>query len=202
MEHLKCVDVVNISIAENLSLTSGESYTYSPVITDVEAETTLTWNSDNSGVADVDGNGTVKANGIGIATITCTAENGVKAQSIVTVFPLKVSSVTLNKNSYEMSVGGTYSLTATISPDNTTNKTVKWFSSNENIAQVDDNGKVTAIGSGYCSIYAKADDGSGKFDKCLIHVTGTAGSRSDVNGDGVVTVTDAEVVIDEILSQP
>ena len=169
----------------------------------------FTWHSSNESVAKVDANGHVTTIAPGKAIISATANyktsytgTGYTAKSVVTVSTQQVQEVTLNKTSYEMSVGGTYSLTATVAPTNATQKKVNWFSSNENVAQVSDAGKVTAIGPGYCSIYAKADDGSGKFAKCLIHVTGTAGSRSDVNGDGEVTVTDAEVVIDEILSQP
>ena len=190
-------------IPSEVNLLVGANYAYSPVVNSSNSEyKTFTWTSNNTAVATVDGNGNVNAVAPGRATITCTANGGNSFSSVVYVSTKLAQAVTLNKKSYEMSVGGTYTLTATVTPDNATQKTVNWLSSNENVAQVSDAGKVTAIGPGYCSIYAKADDGSGKFAKCLIHVKGTAGSRSDVNGDGEVTVTDAEVVIDEILSQP
>ena len=199
-------------IPTEVEIIVGGSYTYSPVAEmgdNIYAIKDFTWHSSNESVAKVDANGHVTTIAPGKAIISATANyktsytgTGYTAKSVVTVSTQQVQEVTLNKTSYEMSVGGTYSLTATVAPTNATQKKVNWFSSNENVAQVSDAGKVTAIGPGYCSIYAKADDGSGKFAKCLIHVTGTAGSRSDVNGDGEVTVTDAEVVIDEILSQP
>lgn len=198
-------------IPDNVAMTVGGSYTYSPVALmdgSYDSIKDFTWASSNESVAKVDANGHVTAVGPGKAVISAKANytttymgSGYTAKSVVTVSNQPAQELKLNKKSQELEVGKSARLTATISPDNTTNKTVKWLSSNENIAQVDDNGNVTAIGAGYCSIYAKADDGSGKFAKCLIHVTGTAGSRSDVNGDGVVTVTDAEVVIEEILSQ-
>jgi uncharacterized protein YjdB len=137
----------------------------------------------------------------GKSTITCTNKEGFPTKCEVTVNTQQTTNVTFNKKSYEMNVGGTYNLTATVAPTNATQKTVNWLSTNDNIAQVDDNGKVTAIGPGYCSIIAIASDASGKFAKCLIHVKGTAASRGDVNGDGDVTVTDAEAVIDMILSK-
>ena len=92
-------------------------------------------------------------------------------------------------------------LAVTVAPENATNKTVKWLSSNENIAQVDDEGNVVAVAPGYCTIYAKADDGSSKFGKCLVRVLGPEVVRGDMNGDGKVTVTDAVQVIDIVLEK-
>lgn len=100
-----------------------------------------------------------------------------------------------------MNVNDNIVLEPMLLPSNTTNKQVKWMTTNENTAQVDDEGNVIAIAPGYCSVFCIADDGSRKYDKCLIHVTGTTTSRGDVNGDGEVTVTDAEAVIDMILSK-
>ena len=83
-------------------------------------------------------------------------------------------------------------------PANASSKSVKWMTTNENIAQVDDGGNVTAIAPGYCSIFCLADDGSRKFDKCLVHVLGTAVLRGDVNGDSNVDIGDVTAVINII----
>lgn len=195
------VDVINIELPGSIELQLNESYTYNPIITDREAKTTLTWTSSNPHVATINGNGTVTATAPGMTTITCTAANGVTAQSIVTVHPTLAKSVTLDQQSCELSVGETAKLAAVITPEKATNKAVKWLSSNENIAQVDDEGNVIAIAPGYCSIYAKVEDGSGKYGKCIIHVLGTANIKGDMDGDGNVTVTDAVKVIDIILER-
>ena len=194
------IDVTDIAIVDNVCISVGESYTYSPIITDSEATTTLSWTSSNSSVATINSGGMITAVAPGKTTVTCTATNGVKTQSLVTVTPLLLSGITISNQSCEMNVDDEIQLSAICSPENATNKTVKWLTSNENIAQVDDDGNVTAIGTGYCTIYAKADDGSGKFDKCLIHVDGPVAVRGDLNGDGKVTVTDAVSVIDIILN--
>ncbi|MBQ9362015.1 MAG: Ig domain-containing protein, partial [Bacteroidaceae bacterium] len=76
--------VISITIPNSLSLNVGENYTFSPVIAEPGANTTLSWSSTNPGVATVY-NGTVQAVGPGTATIICTAENGVSAQCLVTV---------------------------------------------------------------------------------------------------------------------
>ena len=190
----KVVDVIDIKIPDNLTLSKGDSYTYSPIITDAEANTTLTWASSNTSVATVNAKGVVSTVGTGQAIISCKASNGISAISIITVNPVLVSSISLKENAYQINVGETAKPTATVLPANATQKTVKWLSSNENIAQVDDNGNVTAIAPGYCSIYAFADDGSGKYDRCLITVSGNK-SRGDVNNDGDVDVNDVTSIV-------
>lgn len=197
---INVVDVCEITILPSITVLVGENYTYEPTITDIEAKSTFAWTSNNTGVATVSSSGEITAISPGKATITCTATNGVKTQSLVTVSPLLLSGITISNQSCEMNVDDEIQLSAICSPENATNKTVKWLTSNENIAQVDDDGNVTAIGTGYCTIYAKADDGSGKFDKCLIHVDGPVAVRGDMNADGKVTVTDAVSVIDIILN--
>ncbi len=194
------IGVSDIDIPANLSLTVGDNYTYSPIIKESEATTTFTWVSSDTSVATINSNGSLTAVGTGITTITCKAANGVRAQSVVSVSPKIVQSVSVNHQSSDLSVGDNLQLTSSVLPANATNKNVKWFSSNENVALVDDAGNVTAVGTGYCSIYAKADDGSGKFDRCLIHVDGPIALKGDINGDGKVSVTDAVSVIDMILN--
>lgn len=195
------VDVTDIKMPDNLSLSMGDSYTYTPIITDAEAETTLTWTSSNTSVATVDADGVVSTVGTGQTVITCKASNGVSALSVITVSPVLVSNVSLGEHEYQMNVGDIFQPTATVLPANASSTNVKWMSTNENIAQVDDDGKVTAIAPGYCSIYCIADDSNRKYDKCLVYVKGTAASRADVNNDGHVTVTDALSVIDVILNK-
>ena len=86
------------------------------------------------------------------------------------LYPVK--SVTLNKTSLEMIAGsaetGTATLTATVAPEYATDNTVFWLTSNEKVATVDDNGKVTAVGSGEAKITATA---GGKYASCTVKVT-------------------------------
>lgn len=189
------VEVQGISIPSSLDLRIGEEFTFTPLITPLRATTSFAWSSSNAAVASVDAYGSVTATGIGNATITCTSANGVKTQSIVTVSHLPVQSVTLDNQKCELSANETIQLHSSIYPANSTSQNVRWISSNENIAQVDDEGNVTAIASGYCSIYAFANDGSGKFGKCLIHVSGQDSVKGDVDGNGVVNLTDAQHVV-------
>lgn len=192
------VDIQEISLPILLNLKIGENFTFTPLVKPLNTSTTFTWTSSNATIATVDENGKVTATGIGKANIICTSSNGVQAQSLITVSPLLVQSVTLDNQLYELSINENVQLHSTILPINATSSNVKWLSSNENIAQVDDEGNVKAIGAGYCSIFCIADDGSGKFGKCLVHVTGTA-KKGDVNEDGDVDVTDIVTVSNIIL---
>lgn len=192
----KVVDVVSIEIPQNVNLSLGEEFTYKPIVTDSEANTTLTWKSSNTSVATINSSGKVTPVGIGKTVITCTATNGIATQSLITVTPVLAQEVTLNEQgTKEMTINSNIDLTATILPENATSKGIRWLSGNDNIAQVDDEGNVTAISPGYCNIYAIAADGSGMYDRCLIHVQGATNSRGDVNGDGGITAQDASLIL-------
>lgn len=84
---------------------------------------------------------------------------------------VKVTSISLNSSSISLKEGATKQLTATVSPSNATNKSVTWSSSNETVAVVDGNGKVTAKAKGEVTITCKANDGSGKQATCSVTVT-------------------------------
>ena len=82
------------------------------------------------------------------------------------VYP--VESVSLDKTTAEITEGETLTLTATIKPENASNKNVIWSSSNEKIATVKD-GVVTAKKAGEATITAKTEDG-GKTATCSVTV--------------------------------
>ena len=82
-----------------------------------------------------------------------------------------VTSITLNKTSLSLQEGQEETLQVTVKPDNATNKTVTWTSSNTSVATVDGSGKVTAKAKGSATITCKANDGSGKSATCSVTVT-------------------------------
>lgn len=67
-----------------------------------------------------------------------------------------VTGLTLNSSAMTIEIGENGSLTATVKPDNATDKKVTWSSSNTSVATVDSNGKVTAEAAGTATITAKA----------------------------------------------
>ena len=84
---------------------------------------------------------------------------------------IPVIGVKLDKTSLTMQETGSDTLTATVEPDNATNKNVNWESSDTSIATVDASGKVTAISAGSATITAAAADGSGVSASCSVTVT-------------------------------
>lgn len=81
-----------------------------------------------------------------------------------------VTKITLNKETAEIEIGKTILISATVEPDNATNKNVKWNSSDESIATVNDDGIVTGIKAGNVIITATASDGSGVTKNCSVTV--------------------------------
>lgn len=83
---------------------------------------------------------------------------------------VEVETISLNKTTMELTVGGEETLTATVSPDNATDKTITWSSTDNSIATVDQNGKVTAVAAGTATIYATANDGGNAQGACAVTV--------------------------------
>ena len=99
-----------------------------------------------------------------------------------------VSQITLNKAETSISVGNSETLTATVAPENATNKALTWASSDEDVAIVAPDGTVTAVKVGTVTITATAADGSGKSATCTVTVIGgttpsqSGGSTGDSSG--------------------
>ena len=133
----------------------------------------VTWTSSNNSIATVDANGKVTGKAVGSATITATTTDGKKTASCtvtVTASTIPVTGVTVSPSSGSVNVGATLQLTATVQPSNATNKAVTWTSSNNSIATVDANGKVTGKAVGSATITATTTDGK-KTANCTVTVT-------------------------------
>jgi uncharacterized protein YjdB len=107
-------------------------------------------------------NGTVTTLKAGTANITVITEDGNKtATCVLTVTPIviPVTHVTLNKTIDTLNVGNTLTLTATVFPENATNKNITWLSSDTAIAKVN-NGIVTAVAKGTAIITVTTQDGN------------------------------------------
>ena len=132
----------------------------------------VTWSSSNDATATVDGNGLVTTHEVGTVTITATLKSDPAISSSVTIVvnPIKVSKITVNGYDKEYLVkDDTVTLTTTVEPSDAANKSIVWSSSNEEVATVDQNGKVTAVGQGTVSIKAMNDD-SGVYGEQVITV--------------------------------
>ena len=84
---------------------------------------------------------------------------------------IKVSSIVLSDKSVIIGEKQTYTLGSTISPENATNKTLKWISSDKSIVEVDENGKIVGKKKGTATITVSSTDEGGASSKCKVKVT-------------------------------
>ena len=182
------VDVEKVSLNKSATtLTEGESETLTATITPSNAtgDKTVKWSSSNEAVAAVDSNGKVTAKKAGTAVITATSSNGKTAGCTVTVKQkeIVITGISLNKSTTSLTEGESETLTATIAPSNATgDKTVKWSSSNEAVAAVDSNGKVTAKKAGTAVITATSSNGKSASCTVTVKQKDTYTGLRDVNG--------------------
>ena len=138
------------------------------VLPDDASDKSLTWTTSDRNKATVDNNGNVTILAAGTVTISATAYNGVAASCVITAKPVEVSSISLSEENLSLRVYDTERLYATILPDNATDKTILWASSNESIATVDANGLVTAKKAGTTQITATSVNA--KMASCVLTV--------------------------------
>ena len=168
------VPVSTISLnTMNAEITIGEDFQLQKTIIPSNATNkTVIWTTSNEGVAIVNNNGLVTGVGIGTANIICIAHNGVSAKCEVTVKSnvIQATGISLNYSSSELQKDGKVKLVATVTPNNATNKSVSWKSSDETVAVVAPDGTVTGLKSGVCNITAITADGSNHSASCVIIV--------------------------------
>jgi formylglycine-generating enzyme required for sulfatase activity/uncharacterized protein YjdB len=173
---------------EEITLNIESTYTLTATVSPSNAANkTVTWSSDETGVATVN-NGVVTARNVGTATITVTtADGGFTATCRVTVVesgaPVMVTGVSLNHTTLSMTVDSTATLIATVLPTNATNKNVTWRSDEEGVATVN-NGVVTARAADTVTITVTTVDG-GFTAACVVTINkdeGAAVSAPTVNG--------------------
>ena len=160
---------VKLNKSETSLLVGGNETLTATVLPEGATNQNVTWKSDKPEIATVDANGKVTAVKVGEATITVTTEDGGKTATCkVTVKPNLVSEITLA--ALAIYVGESKAVTATVKPDDATNKALTWTSSDETVATVDATGKVTGKKIGTATITATAQDGSGVSGSCTVTV--------------------------------
>lgn len=159
---------IRINVSQ-VTIQSGGQYQLSAIIMPSNSSKTLKWSSSNNSVASVNNNGLVTGRNSGTATITCTTTDGsnLSASCTVTVAQL-ISSISMQGN-LEIYTGNSQRLSVTITPSNATGKALKWSSSNNNVASVND-GVVTGIAPGTATVTCVTTDGSKKSASCTVVV--------------------------------
>ena len=181
----KVIDVSSVSLSKTeLTLTEGDSETITATVKPDDAtDKTVTWSSSDTAVATVDG-GKIAAVKEGTATIT--AKAGEKTATCTVTVKKKViavESVELDKTELELTEGESQTLVATVKPDDATDKTVEWSTSDAEVATVEA-GVVTAVKEGTATITAKAGD---KTATCAVTVKAKENPITGLFGDYTIS---------------
>lgn len=141
----------------------------------------VTWSSSNTDAATVDDKGLVTAVAEGTAVITATTvQGGHTASCTISVqnAEIPVTGVSISSESLSLEENEVYQLTVTFEPENATNKTITWESSNPDVAEVSAGGLVTAKSAGSATITGTAEDG-GFTVTCSVTITSQSSGDDD-----------------------
>ena len=167
------VNSVAINPTGPITLAIGDEVTLTATIAPENATNKqVTWSSDNSSVATVTDGGVVRALAVGTAIITAQAE-GQSAICRINVAEsvVEVTSVTVApEGPLTATVGDSITFTATVMPEDATDRVVTWTSSNPELASIDDNGVMSAIAAGHVTIIASAGTMSASVEVTIENV--------------------------------
>lgn len=178
---------------DRLFLEPGQTAELTAEVSPPEAwNQTVLWTSSNEAAAAVSADGVVTAHEIGDAVITATTEDGGFRRECHVSVVLKTTQLTLDRHEVFIDAGESAALQASIVPENATNQTILWSTSDDSVAAVT-GGTVRGLAPGRAIITAASEDGGGK-DACVVVVRPPAAERYDLNGDGVCTMEDARLL--------
>lgn len=159
---ISVVEPTSISVSStSVSVKEAESTTVTATVLPSDASQIVKWTSSDTSIATVS-SGKITGVSVGTATITATTSNGLTATVKVKVVEnpniIKPTGISLNKTSLSLYTRSSETLTATVTPSNTTYPDVTWTSSNSSVASVDA-GKVTGVSAGTATITATTTNG-------------------------------------------
>lgn len=176
---LMAIRMDDIDLQTNGQSSATVNYTLVPADT---TEDNVTLSVDDESIARLDGNRIIAVNN-GETKITATC-GIVKTSAKVTV-TTEVEQIALSKTEGVLTVGNSVTVTATVTPDNATNTTINWTSSDEKVATVDSNGQVTAVAAGNATIKATSEsDGDVSADYALTVNKAAAKPATNYRGTG------------------
>ena len=207
------IDITKVGLPANVTVEKGETYlmtvsygtddaTAEDAIAEAVKELKMTWTSSNESVATVDAAGLVTAVTAGETDITVTLDNAadVNSTSHVTVVVSPTGIIAPDTLNLEINGESSKNLAATATPEDATGVKLAYTSSDTSIATVDENGLVTAVSNGTCSITTSlVASGETVTAENAAPVDSTVTSE-DADSDQPATMPDASEEIDPEMS--
>ena len=168
----KYVSVISLD-KEKLTLYVGERGTVKQTVLPEDAnDRSVIWQSSDPGVATVS-SGTITGVKAGTITITCTARDGSNISKTCEVTVIQqISSIVLAETNKTVNVGDKFVVNTTINPEDAASAALKWTSSSDAVATVNENGEIVAKGRGTATITCEAAEGiEGRKAKATLRLT-------------------------------
>lgn len=164
------------------------------VLSPSATSSTVSFSSSSADGLLVDSHGVVTAKKAGSYTVTATSSNGIVASCTVNVisYPVVVTGVSLDTSEKTLNIGEVFKLNATVTPNDASNPTVIWESTNEDVATVSQGGTVEAKGAGKAIISASTQNGVVAY--CTVNVNGKINSNHSKIFIPDVSLTNREYV--------
>lgn len=149
---------------EHQDLSIGASFVLKAIISPSNADNQkIIWTVENSSVVDYvdnqDGSATVKGLQVGTSKVTARTDDGGFMSSCNVTVGVGVEKIELDKSELSLKKGESASLKATVFPENASDKSLKWGSSDVSVATVDAYGNVKAEGNGEATVFVSSSDG-------------------------------------------
>ena len=187
---VKSVPASSITISGDKEVTAGGKITLTATVKPEDADQNVTWTVESGErFASISADGVLTAVAPGEVVVKAAAKDGsgVSATYTVTVKPVMVTSITISGNT-TVEEGKTITLSATVKPDNATNKDVTWsIESGSQYASISASGVLTAKAAGKVTVKATAKDGSGVSATYTVTVKPILVSSITISGDKEVT---------------
>lgn len=194
-----------VTAAENISISAEGSTTLldgetvrltASILLETTTDKTVTWQSSDEDIASVDSNGLVIAHEkTGTATITASCGH-VSSSIDITVAPTPVESIVVMPSDLNIEVGEQAQLEVTVLPENATDKSLTWVSSDPEVAAVSAEGVVSGKGSGTATISAVCASNSSIFGTCSVNIALPSGIASTESNSIRLRVSNQELIIE------
>ena len=176
----ECKVVVKPRMVQSISLNAtkkdllvGETFTLTATAMPENATNrNVVWKLVSGNAISLSNTGVVQAKKVGEALVRAEAADGsgITAECKVVVKPRLVQAISLNATQKELIIGDSFTLTATLSPENATNRNVIWKLVSGNAISLSNTGVIQAKKVGEALVRAEAADGSGITAECKVVV--------------------------------